>query len=52
MAVSLPTPEQLKAAAAEVGLALTEAEVEDLKHFHANYLSYKEEYFRLDGKWA
>jgi carbonic anhydrase/acetyltransferase-like protein (isoleucine patch superfamily) len=32
--------------------ALSEAEVEDLKHFHANYLSYKEEYFRLDGKWA
>ena len=31
---------------------LSEAEVEDLKHFHANYLSYKEEYFRLDGKWA
>jgi len=32
--------------------ALSEDEVEDLKHFHANYLSYKEEYFRIDGKWA
>lgn len=31
---------------------LTDAEVEDLKHFHRNYLGYKEEYFRVDGKWA
>ncbi len=31
---------------------LSEAEVEDLKHYHRNYLAYKEEYFRLDGKWA
>jgi carbonic anhydrase/acetyltransferase-like protein (isoleucine patch superfamily) len=32
--------------------ALSDAEVEDLKHFHRNYLAYKEEYVRLDGKWA
>jgi carbonic anhydrase/acetyltransferase-like protein (isoleucine patch superfamily) len=32
--------------------ALSAAEVEDLKHFHRNYLEYKKEYFRLDGKWA
>lgn len=31
---------------------LSEAEVEDLKHFHYNYLEYKEEYFRIDGRWA
>jgi carbonic anhydrase/acetyltransferase-like protein (isoleucine patch superfamily) len=31
---------------------LSDAEVEDLKHFHSNYLGYKEEYFRIDGKWA
>jgi carbonic anhydrase/acetyltransferase-like protein (isoleucine patch superfamily) len=31
---------------------LSEAEVEDLKHYHRNYLGYKEEYFRVDGKWA
>jgi carbonic anhydrase/acetyltransferase-like protein (isoleucine patch superfamily) len=31
---------------------LSEAEVEDLKHFHRNYLDYKKEYFRVDGKWA
>jgi carbonic anhydrase/acetyltransferase-like protein (isoleucine patch superfamily) len=31
---------------------LSAAEVEDLKHFHANYLSYKQEYFRVEGKWA
>jgi carbonic anhydrase/acetyltransferase-like protein (isoleucine patch superfamily) len=31
---------------------LSDAEVEDLKHFHSNYLRYKEEYFRVDGKWA
>jgi len=32
--------------------ALSDAEVEDLKHYHRNYLGYKEEYFRVDGKWA
>jgi hypothetical protein len=32
--------------------ALSAAEVEDMKHFHRNYLEYKKEYFRLDGKWA
>ena len=32
--------------------ALSDAEVEDLKQFHLNYLAYKEEYFRVDGKWA
>jgi hypothetical protein len=26
--------------------------VEDLKHFHLNYLIYKQEYFRVEGKWA
>jgi len=31
---------------------LSAAEVEDLKHFHENYLSYKQEYFRVEGKWA
>ena len=31
---------------------LSDAEVEDLKHFHLNYLRYKEEYFRVDGRWA
>jgi carbonic anhydrase/acetyltransferase-like protein (isoleucine patch superfamily) len=31
---------------------LSEAEVEDLKHFHLNYLVYKQEYFRVEGKWA
>jgi carbonic anhydrase/acetyltransferase-like protein (isoleucine patch superfamily) len=31
---------------------LSDDEVEDLKHFHSNYLRYKEEYFRVDGKWA
>jgi carbonic anhydrase/acetyltransferase-like protein (isoleucine patch superfamily) len=31
---------------------LSDAEVEDLKHFHLNYLGYKEEYFRIDGRWA
>lgn len=31
---------------------LSDAEVEELKHYHRNYLAYKEEYFRLDGKWA
>lgn len=32
--------------------ALLAAEVEDLVHFHRNYLDYKQEYFRVDGKWA
>jgi gamma-carbonic anhydrase len=32
--------------------ALSDAEVEDLKHFHLHYLEYKKEYFRVDGKWA
>lgn len=32
--------------------ALSPAEVEDLKHYHRAYLGYKEEYFRLDGRWA
>lgn len=31
---------------------LTDAEVEDLKHFHLHYLEYKKEYARFDGKWA
>ncbi|HEX5134323.1 MAG TPA: gamma carbonic anhydrase family protein [Thermoanaerobaculia bacterium] len=31
---------------------LSDAEVEDLKHFHRNYLLYKEDYFRIDGRWA
>jgi carbonic anhydrase/acetyltransferase-like protein (isoleucine patch superfamily) len=31
---------------------LSDAEVEDLRHYHLNYLGYKEEYFRIDGKWA
>ncbi len=31
---------------------LSDAEVEDLKHYHRAYLVYKEEYFRLEGKWA
>jgi carbonic anhydrase/acetyltransferase-like protein (isoleucine patch superfamily) len=32
--------------------ALSQAEVESLRRFHRHYLGYKEEYFRLDGKWA
>ncbi len=32
--------------------ALSESEVENLKHYHRNYLRYKEEYFRVDGTWA
>lgn len=32
--------------------ALSDAEVENMRHFHLNYLAYKEEYFRIDGKWA
>ena len=31
---------------------LSEAEVDDLRHYHRNYLGYKEEYFRIDGRWA
>ncbi len=31
---------------------LSEAEADRLKHYHRNYLGYKEEYFRIDGKWA
>ena len=31
---------------------LSEAEVEDMRHYHLNYLEYKKEYFRVDGKWA
>lgn len=31
---------------------LSDAEVEDLKHFHLHYLEYKKEYARFDGKWA
>jgi len=31
---------------------LSAAEVEDLRHYHRNYLGYKEEYFRTDGRWA
>jgi gamma-carbonic anhydrase len=31
---------------------LSDGEVEDLKHYHRHYLGYKEEYFRVDGKWA
>lgn len=32
--------------------ALTDAEVEDLRGYHLNYLGYKEEYFKTDGAWA
>ena len=31
---------------------LSDAEVEDLRHYHLNYLGYKEEYFKVDGAWA
>ena len=31
---------------------LSEAEVADLRHFHLNYLGYKQEYFKIDGAWA
>jgi gamma-carbonic anhydrase len=31
---------------------LSADEVEDLKHFHRNYLVYKQEYFRVEGRWA
>jgi carbonic anhydrase/acetyltransferase-like protein (isoleucine patch superfamily) len=39
-------------APAQQARQLSEAEVEDLKHFHLNYLVYKQEYFRVEGKWA
>jgi carbonic anhydrase/acetyltransferase-like protein (isoleucine patch superfamily) len=32
--------------------ALSQAEAEDLKHYYRSYLGYKQEYFRVDGKWA
>jgi gamma-carbonic anhydrase len=31
---------------------LSDPEVDDLRHYHQNYLEYKEEYFRIDGRWA
>ena len=31
---------------------LSEDEVADLKHYHLNYLGYKQEYFKIDGAWA
>ncbi|HEY7369678.1 MAG TPA: gamma carbonic anhydrase family protein [Thermoanaerobaculia bacterium] len=31
---------------------LSEAEVVDLRHYHRNYLAYKQEYFKIDGSWA
>jgi carbonic anhydrase/acetyltransferase-like protein (isoleucine patch superfamily) len=31
---------------------LSAGEVEDLRHYHLNYLGYKEEYFKTDGTWA
>jgi len=31
---------------------LSAAEVEDLRHYHLNYLGYKEEYYKVDGAWA
>ena len=31
---------------------LSEAEAEDLRKYHLNYLGYKEEYFKVDRKWA
>lgn len=31
---------------------LSDADVEDLRHYHLAYLGYKEEYFRVDGRWA
>ncbi len=39
-------------APAQLARQLSEAEVENLKHFHLNYLVYKQEYFRVEGKWA
>src|SRR5262245_35732149 len=31
---------------------LSDGEVADLKHYHLNYLGYKQEYFKIDGAWA
>jgi gamma-carbonic anhydrase len=31
---------------------LSDADVEDLRNYHLAYLGYKEEYFRVDGRWA
>ena len=31
---------------------LKDSELEDLKHYHLNYLEYKKEYFKIDGAWA
>jgi carbonic anhydrase/acetyltransferase-like protein (isoleucine patch superfamily) len=31
---------------------LPDDEVKAMKRFHLNYLVYKEEYFKIDGKWA
>ena len=32
--------------------ALSEKELSDLPLYHRHYLDYKEEYFRVDGRWA
>src|SRR6516162_4865836 len=32
--------------------SLSDAEVEELKHYHRNCRGYKEEYFRVGGSWA
>ena len=37
---------------AKMARPLSDAEVEDLEHYHRNYLGYKEEYFKVDGRWA
>ena len=39
-------------APAKQARVLSDAEVEDLRKYHLNYLGYKEEYFKVDGKWA
>jgi len=39
-------------APAKQARVLSDAEVEDLRKYHVNYLGYKEEYFKVDGKWA
>ncbi len=31
---------------------LSDSEVVGLREYHLHYLAYKEEYFRIDGKWA
>lgn len=31
---------------------LSDTEVEDLRQYHLHYLAYKDEYFKVDGKWA